>query len=502
MAQKFIQTQTTQQTQQLSVMQVALAQMVELPLAQFAERMQTEMMENSALEEKDDMHDDAADGASDPDLETSGLSTEREEEHQAESDWDMAIGDYLNADDMPDYMRERAESDPVGNEYVVAASTSFFEELQRQMGEHNLDEHEQEVMEYLIGSLDEDGFLRKDLPAIADELAIYHNIYTDTEELAHLLSTLQTFEPRGIGARSLQECLRLQLTDEDYHSPWKKDAQDVIDRCFKEFTSNHWDAVVKRLGFDQEQAEHVRHELLRLNPSPGRAFSESAAQLVPTVTPDFFVEVGREGEAMAVLNQGDVPELRVSRAFRDSMKEYAAHREHLNREQQETYLYMRKKVEAAQSFIQLVNRRRQTLLSVMQGIVDLQRGFFENDDDDALLQPMTLKDVAQKAHVDISTVSRTVAGKFVQTFHGLYPLKFFFSSQFTTADGNELSARQVRSMLSELIENEDKTAPLSDEALAAALKEKGFAVARRTVAKYREQLKIPVARFRKRTRFE
>lgn len=496
MAQKIIQTQTTAQVQQLSLAQVALSQMVELPLAQFAERVQNEMIDNEALEEADNERDAALDAA-DPSADSSNGGDDEVMDGGDASEISVALGDYSSEDEVPDYLRERAERAETGSEFVVADQGSFYEELQRQIGEHNLTDHESEVMDYLIGSLDSDGFLRKDALTIADELAIYHNIYTDAAEVDRLLALLQTFEPRGIGARSLQECLRLQLTDPDNHSPWRKDALAVIDTCYQEFAANHWDEVVRRMNFDDEQASHVRHELLHLNPAPGRAFGESSMESAPTVTPDFFVQIGPDGTATATLNWGDVPPLRVSQAFMDSIQQYANHSGTLTREQQEAYVYAQGKVKAAQGFLLLINRRRQTLMAVMQGILDIQRAFFEGDDDEALLRPMALKDVAARAGVDISTVSRTVTAKYVQTLYGVYPLKHFFSGQFTSADGEEVSARQVKAALTEIISQEDKQSPLSDEALVKALQTRGLQVARRTVAKYRDALHIPVARYRR-----
>ena len=498
MAQKIIQTQTTAQVQQLSLAQVALSQMVELPLAQFAERVQNEMIDNEALEEADNERDAALDAA-DPSADSSNGGDDEVMDGGDASEISVALGDYSSEDEVPDYLRERAERAETGSEFVVADQGSFYEELQRQIGEHNLTDHESEVMDYLIGSLDSDGFLRKDALTIADELAIYHNIYTDAAEIDRLLALLQTFEPRGIGARSLQECLRLQLTDPDNHSPWRKDALAVIDTCYQEFAANHWDEVVRRMNFDDEQASHVRHELLHLNPAPGRAFGESSMESAPTVTPDFFVQIGPDGTATATLNWGDVPPLRVSQAFMDSIQQYANHSGTLTREQQEAYVYAQGKVKAAQGFLLLINRRRQTLMAVMQGILDIQRAFFEGDDDEALLRPMALKDVAARAGVDISTVSRTVTAKYVQTLYGVYPLKHFFSGQFTSADGEEVSARQVKAALTEIISQEDKQSPLSDEALVKALQARGLQVARRTVAKYRDALHIPVARYRRQT---
>lgn len=495
MAQKLEQTQTQAQLQQLSTLQVALAGLVELPLADLAERVQNEMMDNAALEESaaerdgDDENESRQENGDD-----SGTETETEGQGGEIGD---SLGDYMSEDDVPAYLQERADEARWRNEMPLTGGTSAYDDLVRQMGEHDLNAHEREVMDYLIGSLDDDGFLRKDLETMADEMAIYHNVMTSVGELERLLNVLHTFEPRGIGARSLQECLRLQLSDPDLQSPYKALAIKVLDRCFKDFTAKRWDAVCRTLNIDEETLGHVRHVLTHLNPLPGSALGSGQSAEAPTALPDFFVTVGTDGLPLVELNQGDVPELRVSRAFRDSISQYAARRGSLTRHQREAYVYARQKVEAAQAFIGLIARRQHTLMAVMQAIVDLQEPFFTENDDEALLRPLVLKDVAARAGVDISTVSRVTGSKYVQTDYGLYPLKFFFSSQFTSESGDEVSTRQVRATLRDIIEAEDKKRPLSDEAITARLREQGLPVARRTVAKYREQMGILAARLRK-----
>lgn len=488
MAQKLVQTQSATQSQVLLPLQMALVKLLELPVADLEERVRNEMLENSALEEgeRDDAPDAGDSHPDDPESDGAGEETLTEVE----------MGDYRSADDVPDYLQARADAANFQHEPVQVGSVSFYESLQQQMGEHDLTPRERQLMDYLIGSLDEDGFLRKDLGVLADELAIYHNVPTDGAELGRLLAVLQTFEPCGIGARDLQECLRLQLTDPDNRSPWRKLALEVVDRCFKDFVGKRWDSVMQRLGIGQEDFAHVVRELTHLNPAPGRGLEEGSEAVAPTVVPDFFVAVADDGQTVVSLNNGDVPELRVSRAFRDTVTEYAAARRGLNREQKAAYLYAKQKVDAAQAFISLIDRRRQTLLAVMRAIVDLQRPFFD-EDDEQLLRPMVLKDVAARAGVDVSTVSRVTGSKYVQTAYGVYPLKFFFSTQFTSETGEDLSTRQIKAALRAIVEAEDKAAPLADEVLAARLKQQGFPVARRTVAKYREQMGIPVARLRK-----
>ena len=467
--------------------------MLELPIAELDERIRNEMLDNEALEESD--FPDEQNSEAEDNYEDSETGDDEYETHDT-TDLGIAIGDYFSEDDVPEYLKERADAAQERYVPIQAAAQSFYEDLHRQIGERTLSDDERTLLEYIVGSLDTDGFLRKDLLTLSDELAIYNNVYCDTQDLERMLAVLHTFEPKGIGARSLQECLHLQLADPDYHSPWKALSLKVVDKYFKEFASKRWDILMKRLNIDEETLGHIRHELTHLNPSPGQAFSETEGAAPPTIIPDFYVQVRPDGSTSVTLNHGDTPEIRVSRAFRDSIKEYAAHKNKLNRQQQEAYVYARKKAEEAQAFISLINRRKETLLAVMEAIVEMQRPFF-NDDDENLLRPLTLKEIASIAGIDISTVSRAVSSKYVQTDYGVYSLKYFFSSQFKSESGEELSTRKVKAVLKDIIEKEDKKSPHSDEHLATLLEEAGFPVARRTVAKYREMMGIPVARLRK-----
>lgn len=488
MAQELSQTQETKQTQaMLSSIQVALAHLIELPYIDFAERVKNEMDENAALEETGE----------NPEGEESTSTDEYEDGGEtADTELSMAIDDYSNEDEIPSYLQERADESRDSREMVASNSYSFYEELIKQIGEHQLDEHEREIMIYLIGSLDGDGLLRKDLMNIADELAFRSNIMTDEKELTHLLKILQTFEPCGIGATSLQECLQLQLKDPDNHSPWRKLALKVVERYFKDFKDRKWDVIQERLKVDDETMKHVMHELRHLNPCPGMAFNENETIAAPTVIPDYFVTVNDDGTVNIRLNNDNVPDLCISRSFKDTIQEYNNHKDKLSREQLDTYIYTKKKVEDAQNFINLIKRRHQTMLAVMRGIVNMQRPFFD-DDDETLLQPLRLKEVADNAGVNISTVSRAANSKYVQTAYGVYPLSFFFSSSIKDKDGNEISNYQVKLALQEIINAEDKKNPLSDDAIVEKLKERNFSVARRTVGKYREQLKIPATKYRK-----
>lgn len=512
MAQSLEQTQETIQTQQLSTLQVAVAKLVELPIMELATRVRDEMVDNAALEENDG--DDYPNSSEDTDNQ---LDSNNENDSEENDDYDDhsdnddnnydenetygneadAMGDYLTADDVPDYLRQRAEEQDNKGEYQMSGYTSFYEELQKQINEFNLNDKERNLIEYLIGSLDEDGFLRKDLTILADELAIYYNIQTTAEELEHVLHILQHFEPLGIGARSLQECLHIQLSDPDRRTPYTSYALTVVDKYFTDFVKRHWDSLKSRLKVDDDTFDHIIHELTHLNPMPGSAMNDTIQTSAPTVVPDFYLQVNDDNVISISLNQGDIPELRISQAFSDSLKQYGGNRANLTREQKDAYTYARQKVDAARSFINLLSRRRQTLLAVMNAIVEMQKDFFLNEDDDLLLKPMTLKEIAARTNVDISTVSRVTSSKYVQTYYNTYPLKFFFSTQFTSSDGNELSARLVKAKLGEIIAGEDKNHPLADEALTEALKAAGFNVARRTVAKYRDMLGYPTARLRK-----
>lgn len=498
MSQKLEQQQTEQQVLSLNALQVALARVIELPLADLSERIQNEMLDNGALEEKDGEPDDYAPEESAEDVYSDDEPTTDDAEVYApeapQSGDEMA--DYLTADDVPSYLQERADNSREAFEVPVTGTTSFYDGLQQQVAELGLSEEEEILMDYLIGSLDTDGFLRKELYTLCDELYIYQNIDTTEEQLGRLLGMLQTFEPTGIGARSLQECLQLQLRNAEFSSPHKAKALEAVTKYYKDFSTKHWDALQRKLKLGDAEFEGVLQTLLHLNPKPGSAFNESAAVSAPTIVPDFFVEV-IDGDIRVQLNHDGVPELRVSPAFRDTMRQYGGRGKTLTKEQQDAYTYVRQKVESAQQFINILQRRNDTLLGVMRTIVALQEDFFLQDDEEAALRPMTLRDVAERVGVDISTVSRVTSSKYVQTIYGVYPLKYFFSNQITTDEGEELASRLVKSKLRELIDGEDKSRPFSDDALSGLLKEKGFPIARRTVAKYRDQMGIPTARLRK-----
>lgn len=487
--QRLEQIQREEQTQQLHAMQVVMANMLELPIMDFQERVRNEMDDNEALEEAgpdEDIHE----GVEENDDETFG-----EKENVESSPLADETADYLTADDIPDYLL-RQQNSREEREYQFSEESTSYDALYRQMGEQELSDMEREILEYLIGSLDTDGYLRKSFEVLADELAIYQNIDATPEMVERMARLLQSFEPRGIGARDLQECLQIQLSDPDFTSPYKPLAEKLLGESFRDFASHHWDVLMQRYRVDRSTLDAAVRLLTRLNPRPGSTLGETTSEVAPTVVPDFYVHV-ENGLPSVSLSRGELPELRVSRAFRDTLREYAPHRDTLNNQQRNEYIYARKKVNDAQLFIELVHRRQRTLLSVMRSIVQIQEAFFMNDDDESMLVPMVLKDVSERSGVELSTVSRATAGKYVQTDWGVYPLKFFFSYQFTAGNGEELSSRHARALLKEIVDNEDKTHPMTDEVLAKEMERRGQPISRRTVVKYREMLNIPIARLRK-----
>ncbi|MBM6992275.1 MAG: RNA polymerase factor sigma-54 [Prevotella sp.] len=504
MPQKLIQTQTQQQVQQqrLSQQQMLQVKLLEMPLAELEENILTELDDNPALEEKRDDFDTADnisgeenDGNRDGDEELYEEKSEREEREEALDNALESLGsdDELPAPDI--HIGSAANPDADYEEIVWGDTTSFYDKLKEQMGMLELTEEQHDVMEYIIGSLDNDGLLRKDLDDIADELAIYHNIDVSAEYIHDVLRRLQTFDPAGIGARSLQECLLLQI-ERRPDGRLRDLMQEVITDHFEEFTKKHWDKISAALQLTDEQAAIVQQELRKLNPKPGAALGETLGRNTQQITPDFVVDTDEEGSVTFTINRGRIPELKVSPSFNEMVNTYKTHRHQMNRQEKEALLYAKEKVEKAQGYIEAVKQRRRTLYVTMKAIIQWQKKFFQ-DGDEADLRPMILKDIAEKTGLDISTISRVSNVKYAQTRWGTFPLRFFFTDSYVTKDGEEMSTRKIKLALKELIGQEEARKPLSDDALAAEMKRRGYPIARRTVAKYREQLGIPVARLRK-----
>ena len=509
MTQKLIQTQEQklQQLQRLSAQQMLQVKMLEMPLNELEDNINAELDDNPALETENP--DDALMGEGNEDrsaLDDSDNSNDDEfgddayeaqsEKEERKDELDQALESIGKDDQMPDYNTDRYNTQNADyEEMVYGDTTSFYDKLKEQMDMQILTDKEKQIMEYLIGSLDEDGLLRKDLDSICDELIIYHNIDVSEKEIEHVLHKLQSFDPAGVGGRSLQECLLLQVKRLP-KGVLRKTMEEVFEDYFDEFTKKHWDKIKSGLELNETQLETLKDEIRKLNPKPGASLGETDGRNMQQINPDFIVDTADDGTITFTLNRGNMPELTVSPSFTDMIETYKRHKDQMSRKDKEALLYAKEKVDKAQGFIEAIKQRRHTLIITMKAIIDIQRQFFL-DGDEADLKPMILKDVAERTKLDISTISRVRIEKYVQTKWGVFPLKFFFKDSYTTEDGEELSTRKIKIALQHLIENEDKKKPLSDDAISKVMKEKGFPIARRTVAKYREQLGIPVARLRK-----
>lgn len=485
-----VQTQAQQQVQTLSPLQILVVKLLELPTLELEERIHSELLDNPALEEGKEPSEDHEDHED-------NFATDEDGEPNSDYGEDLSLGDYRTEDDIPDYkLQENNRSKgETPEEIPFSDNVSFYETLKEQLDMQDLTPEEKQLGEYLIGSLDDDGLLRKSTESLMDELAIYQGIYTSPEQLEHVLSIIQDFDPAGIGARSLQECLLLQIQRKE-NSPLKQIELDIIGKCCDEFTRKNKDKIIQKLGITEEQYNAATAELTKLNPRPGSSPGETIGKNLQQIIPDFIVDTEDDGTVTLTLNNRNVPELRLSREFTEMLDEHTRNKANQSKESKDALMFLKQKVDAAQGFINAVKQRQQTLLSTMQAIIDLQLPFFQ-DGDESRLRPMILKDVAERAKLDISTVSRVSNSKYVQTNFGIYPLKFFFSDGYTTESGEELSVREIKRILKECVDNENKEKPYTDDELADMLKAKGYPIARRTVAKYRQQLNIPVARLRR-----
>lgn len=483
--------QTLRQTQTVTQQQMLQANLIELPINQLLERIRTEMDDNPALEAGEDPITEGI-GEETTSMEEGG--DEGSESAEGQPSIDDALRDNYDDDELPVYHSGGNVGGEDQEEMVYGNTMSFYDSLKEQVGELELTERERVIMEYLVGSLDDDGLLRKSSDIISDELAIYHNFEASKEEIDGLVEKLQEFDPAGIGARSLQECLLLQIRRKE---PTKTTAlmEKVITNYFDEFTKKHWDKIRSALKLSEGQAATLGKELRKLNPKPGAALCETEGKSMQQITPDFFIETLDDGTVTFSLNNGEVPELHVSQSFADMMRDYQ-NGASMTRQMKEALLYTKRKVESARNFIDAVKTRKKTLAGTMQAIINWQHKFFE-DGDESSLRPMRLKDIAELTGLDLSTISRVSNSKYAQTRWGIFPLRHFFSDGYTTDTGEELSTRRIKAALKEIVDAEDKKTPLSDEELSALLAERGLRIARRTVAKYREQLGIPVARLRR-----
>jgi RNA polymerase sigma-54 factor len=480
--------------QKLSPQQIQLMKLLQVPTAHLEERIKEELEENPALEPGEDGHDeefeDPADefDAKDDDQETDGSEADYETIDISEyvKDGDDEVGDYR--------LRDDNYADPEETKTIPhKVETSFYDILKQQLLMMDLDSREKKIAEHIIGSIDDDGYLRREIASITDDLAFRQNIECSEEELIDLVKRIQRFDPPGVGARDLRECLLLQLKRKEAEGKNVAIAIDVIEDYFEEFTKKHYEKIQRGLNLDDEGIKDVINQIIKLNPKPGGQVGDTN-KLQSYVIPDFFV-INTLGKLEVTLNSKNAPDLRISEGYRDMLKDYDRGAKK-DKKQKEAVLFIKQKIDSAKWFIDAIKQRQHTLISTMQTIVDYQREFFLTGDDTDL-RPMILKDIAERTSLDISTVSRVANSKFVQTEFGTYRLKFFFSESLVTDSGEEVSTREVKKILSILIDDENKQHPLSDEKLTELLQEKGYNIARRTVAKYREQLNIPVARLRK-----
>lgn len=471
--QKQVQTQT--QALSLSPQQVIFARLLELSAAEVEDRVRSEIIDNPAIEVV----------ASD---ETGYFG---EAEDSADGTYNSA-DDYRIEDDIPDYNGwDYHAPRTTAVDIPVSADTSFGENLLLQLAELPFDDRETEIGKYLIGSLEESGLLYKSLDELADELNIYTGIVTDEEELAAILKKIQTFEPAGIAARSLQECLLIQV--ERNNAPSRAVQQQILSEAYDEFSHKRWEQIPAKLNIGEEECRAAIAEITKLNPRPGASLTETLGLSRQQIIPDYTIEICEE-DIVLTSNSGALPELRVSEEYCAMLEEQS---KSASAESRNAAQFLRQKIEAAKNFIGAIRQREQTLASTMEAIVKFQREFLLNGGDESLLRPMILEDIAKASGYDISTVSRVSNSRYVQLPWGIFPLKYFFSDAVSTSDGGEKSVRELYRALQELIDGEDKSAPLTDGELMEKLQAQGYTMARRTVAKYREHLNIPTARLRK-----
>jgi RNA polymerase sigma-54 factor len=483
------------QLQKLSPQQIQLMKLLQVPTAILEERIKEEMEENPALEEAEDGHEDEYDEANDEFKDNE--SDEGEPDGSADDYDNIDISEYVKDgdDDVGDYRLKDDNYPEIDDGRVIPhkVETGFNEFMLEQLGMLTLSDHQKRVAEQIIGNLDDDGYLRREIAAIADDLAFRQNIETSEEEIGQLILQIQQFDPPGIAARNLQECLLLQLERKSDEGRHVQMAIKVLEKYFDEFTKKHYEKIQRGLSLSDEQLREVINQIIKLNPKPAGAVGDSNKG-ESYVVPDFFI-YNNAGKLELTLNSKNAPDLRISEGYRDMLKEYDRGSKK-DKRQKEAVLFIKQKIDAAKWFIDAIKQRQNTLLNTMEAIMNYQHDFFISGEETDL-RPMILKYIAEATNLDISTVSRVANSKFVQTEFGTYRLKFFFSESLQTDSGEEVSTREVKKILSDIIGDENKKHPLSDERLTEMLQEKGYNIARRTVAKYREQLNISVARLRK-----
>lgn len=475
--------------QKLSPQQIQFMKLLQIPVANLEQRIKEELQDNPALEEG------GSDEPEEYDTDDREETTEDlDDEEVAEKEEDISIDEYLEEDDLPDYKTAVNNSSPDDErrERPVTTSGSFQDQLLAQLYQLELNDREYHVAEQLIGSFDDDGYLRRDLSAIVDDLAFSQNITATEQELVEVLEKIQALEPAGIGARTLQECLMLQLDRKHANRGSVLLAWKILEDYMDAFSKKHYDKIRDSLKVSDEELKEAVKEILKLNPRPGNTMHEGQRSS-QHIIPDFLI-TNNDGRLELTLNSRNAPELKISRDYKDMLEHYSKDKK--SKESKQAITFVKQKLDAAKWFIDSIKQRQHTLFEVMKTIMDYQYEFFL-EGDQRKLKKMVLRDIAEKVGMDISTISRVANSKYVQTHFGTYLLKTFFSEGLQTESGEEVSSKEVKQILSDCIAAEDKRDPLTDEALTQILKEKGYNIARRTVAKYREMLDIPVARMRK-----
>ncbi len=470
--------------QKLSPQQIQVIKLLEIPTMQLEQRIKKELEENPVLELEDD----------NPGQDDDNSIQDSENVKDADNE-EFSFDDYFEDDDIPSY-RLNANNYSKDEKYIdvpFSVGTTFHEFLYEQLGLLALNDDQQDLAEYIIGNIDDDGYLRRDLMSISDDLAFNLNIEVQEEELLKILKEIQQLDPPGVGAQNLKECLMIQLNRKNSNNLTL--AKTIVKDFFEEFTKKHYSKIQSKLEISEEELKEGIGQLLKLNPKPGSSYSNPLNKSNQHIVPDFILD-SIDGDLNLSLNQRNVPNLVINDAYQDMLRNLSESQKNNKKNDKEAMLFVKQKMDSAKWFIDAIQQRQTTLLLTMSEIISFQKEYFL-EGDETKLRPMILKDIAERTHLDISTISRVSNSKYIQTHFGIYPLKYFFSEGLQKDDGEEVSTREIKTILQECIENESKRKPLTDEKLTQILKEKSYNIARRTVAKYREQLGIPVARLRK-----
>ncbi|HAW07260.1 MAG: RNA polymerase factor sigma-54 [Bacteroides sp.] len=460
------------QVQKLSPLQIQTIKLIELPIQDLEQRIRKELEENPVLDDE---------------------TPESKDEDGEEQPREVSLSDIKEDDSIPDYkLRVNNYGKDERPEYnTFSVKESFTQSLMEQLGFRNLSEHQHDIAAFIIGSLDEDGYLRRDIDSLVDDLAFRMNIETTPEEVEKMLHIIQEFDPPGIGARDLRECLLIQLKGLK-QTPDVINAQRILTDWFQEFSNKHFQKIMTRLNLSQDEMKAAMARIVKLNPSPGGQIDDSYNDQAQQIVPDFILSL-ENGELKLTMPRFSIPEIRINKKYADLLMDAANSSE---RQKKEAATFVKQKMDSAKWFVEALKQRHNTLLSTMQAIIDYQHDYFM-DGDESHLKPMVLKDIASKTGFDISTISRVVNSKYIETHFGIFPLKYFFSEGLENQQGEEVSTRELKKVLQDFVDKEDKHKPLTDDELVTLMNEKGYKVARRTIAKYRDQLNIPKARLRK-----